>query len=363
VTTENQSFEIDALDSDTRARIEAIGKDVLRLGKKDTETTFKLGALLEEASGLIGDDKASNDWLVSELGITPRHGRNLRAVHRNLAPYKSKCLQFGVAPTNLYKLAYADAESVETVLRLYEDGKKPLCQDVDAIVKRKSEEDAPELPIEDQPGLNGLAKYGAQELRLRIARLKELLLFIIVHLIEAYEPKLRGRAVIKSHLRENIRLNSEEAYELLKILIGLLRRHQHAQGAIGQLALQKPDNDGGWTKLLELLRTLQYVEDVPSKTLPDYLIDTAIPQMKWALGLKDADIETYFKAAEEKNNPGSSKKAKPKSRAPKTETEPQVTEADSEEEPSKVLDEAAVSELRKKFKLPDFMTKPRNDAA
>lgn len=363
MTTENLPFEIDALDSDAKARIEAIGKDVLRLGKKDTETTFKLGALLEEASELIGDDKACNGWLVSELGITNRHGRNLRAVYRNLTPYKSKCLQFGVAPTNLYKLAYADAESVEAVLRLYEDGKKPLGLDVDAIVKRKDEDNETELPIEEQPGLNGLAKYGAQELRLRIARFKALLLFILVHLIEAYEPKLRGKAVVKSRLREKIRLESEEAYELLNIMIGLLRRNQYAQEAIGQLDLYKPDNDGGWTKLLELLRTLQYVEDVSSKTLPDYLINTAIPQMKWALGLKDADVEAYFKAAEEKNNPRASKKAKPKSRAPKAKTETQVTEAASEEEPSKALDEAAVSELREQVKLPDFMTKARNNAA
>ncbi len=363
MTTDHQPFEIDALDSDAKARIEAISKDILRLGKKDTEATFKLGALLEEASELIGDDKASNGWLVSELGITPRHGRNLRAVYRNLTPYMSKCLQFGVAPTNLYKLAYADAESVETVLRLYEDGKKPLGQDVDAIVKRKGEEEAPELPVEDQPGLNGLAKYGAQELRLRIARLKELLLCILVHLIEAYEPKLRGRAVVKSHLRGNIRLDSEEAYELLNILIGLLRRNQHSQGAIGQLDLQKPDNEGGWKKLLELLRTLQYVEDVSSKDLPDYLIDTAIPQMKWALGLKDADVEAYFKAAEEKNNPRTSKKATPKARPPKTVTETPATKNNTAAEPSEVRDEAAINELRKQFKLPEFITNARNNAA
>ncbi|WP_434055096.1 MAG: hypothetical protein RDA78_09630 [Roseibium sp.] len=361
--TENRAINFEELSSEARARIEAISKDILRLGKKDTEATFTLGALLEEASDLIDDEKVCNGWLISQLGITSRHGRTLRAVHRNLSTYKAKCVEHGVTPTNLYKLAHADAESVEAVLKLYEDGKRPLGKDVDVIVKRKIEPDETELPVEDLPGLTGLAKYAAQEQRSRIARLKNLLQQILVHIVEAYEPKLRDRAVIKSQLREQIRLPSEEAYELLNVMIGTLRRHHHGQEAIGQLALSKPDNDGGWTRLLETLRTLQYVEDVSSKSLPDYLINTAIPQMKWGLKLQDEDIGTLFKAAAEKNNPPASKDAKPKPRLKMANDDEPAGESGAAKGPSKAPDGAATKAAAEQFRLPDFMLRKANNAA
>ncbi|WP_299482186.1 hypothetical protein [uncultured Roseibium sp.] len=361
--TENRAVNFEELSSDARARIEAISKDILRLGKKDTEATFTLGALLEEASELIDDEKACDGWLISQLGITSRHGRTLRAVHRNLSPYKAKCVDCGVTPTNLYKLAHADAESVEAVLKLYEDGERPLGKDVDVIVKRKAEGDETELPVEDLPGLNGLAKYAAQEQRSRVARLKNLLQQILLHIVEAYEPKLRDRAVIKSHLREKIRLPCEEAYELLNVMIGVLRRHHHGQEAIGQLALDKPDNDGGWTRLLGLLRTLQYVEDVSSKSLPDYLINTAIPQMKWSLKLQDEDIDNLFKAAAEKNNPPASNDTKPKPHLEKANDDEPAGESGAAKGPSKAPDEAATKAAAEQFRLPDFMLRKANNAA
>lgn len=354
MTAEKNS--IDVLDSDARARIEAIGKDILGLGKKDTEATFKLGALLEEASELIGDEKTCDGWLISHMGITARHGRNLRAVHRNLTPYKAKCVKLGVTPTNLYKIAHAEAESIQTVLQLYESGKRPLGQDVDAIVKNKADAEAIDLPIEDRPGLNGLAKYGAQEQRARIARLKKLLHHILLHIVEAYEPKLRGRAVIKSHLREKIRLESEEAHELLKVMIGLLRRDDHWEAAIGHLRLQHLDNVGGWAKLINLLGELQYIENVSSKELPDFLNDTAIPQLKWALGLEDKFIADLFKKAAENNAPDATKKSGKK--AP-VKSKPEKTEVPAEGDP---LSTGRQTE-KPKFKRPDFMKKAAEKAA
>ncbi|MTI42535.1 hypothetical protein JM93_03158 [Roseibium hamelinense] len=355
MTAVSNPVEIDALDSDARARVEAIGIDILGLGKKDTETTFKLGALLEEASELIGDEKVCDGWLISHLGITARHGRNLRAVHRNLTPYKAKCVKLGVTPTNLYKIAHAEAESIQTVLQLYESGKRPLGQDVDAIVKRKADAEAIDLPIEDRPGLNGLARYGAQEQRVRIARLKELLHHILLHIVEAYEPKLRGRAVIKSHLREKIRLESEEARKLLRSMIGFFRRPDDWAAAIGHLHLENPENAGGWVKLIHTLDQLQYIENVLSKKLPDFLNDTAIQQLKWALGLEDKFIADLFKKAAEKNAPDATKKSGKK--AP-VKSRPEKTELPVEGDPSPTGQQAEKS----KFQRPDFLKKAAEKA-
>ncbi|MEP3431178.1 MAG: hypothetical protein ABJN98_21015 [Roseibium sp.] len=354
MTAENNS--IDVLDNDARARVEAIGKDILGLGKKDTEATFKLGALLEEASELIGDDKICDSWLVSQLGITTRHGRNLRAVHRNLQSYKVRCVKLGVTPTNLYKIAHAEAESIQTVMQLYESGRRPFGQDVDAIVKRKADAEAIDLPIEDRPGLNGLAKYGAQEQRVRIARLKELLHHILLHMVEAYEPKLRGRAVIKSRLRVKIRLESEEARELLTSMIGFFRRADHWAAAIGHLHLENPEKDGGWAKLIHTLDDLQYIENVSSKGLPDFLNDTAIPQLKWALGLEDEFISDLFKKAAENNASDATKKTGKK--AP-VKSKPEKAEVSAEGDPSSTGQQTE----KPKFKRPDFLKKAGEKAA
>ncbi|WP_421982155.1 hypothetical protein [Roseibium sp.] len=356
MTAVSNPVEIDALDSDARARVEAIGKDILGLGKKDTEATFKLGALLEEASELIGDEKICDGWLVSQFGITTRHGRTLRAVHRNLTPYKARCVELGVTPTNLYKIAHAEAESIQTVLHLYESGKRPLGRDVDAIVKRKTDAEAIDLPIEDRPGLNGLAKYGAQEQRVRIARLKELLLHLLVHIVEAYEPKLRGKAVVKSHLREKIRLQSEEARQLLRSMIGFFRRSDHWAAAIGHLHLENPEKDGGWAKLIHTLDYLQYIENVSSKELPDFLNDTAIPQLKWALGVEDKFIADLFKRAAENNAPDAAKRSGKK--AP-VKSKPEKTEVPAEGETSLPVQQTE----KPKFKRPDFLKKAAEKAA
>ncbi|MBG6143377.1 hypothetical protein IWQ51_001496 [Labrenzia sp. EL_142] len=354
--TENRAIKFEELSSDARTRIEAISKDILRLGKKDTEATFTLGALLEEASELIDNEKVCNGWLISQLGITSRHGRTLRAVQRNLSPYKATCVDCGVSPTNLYKLAHADAESVEAVLRLYEDGKRPLGKDVDAIVKRKAEGDETELPVEDLPGLSSLAKYAAQEQRVRIARLKELLHHILLHIVEAYEPKLRGRAVIKSRLREKIRLESEEARKLLRSMIGFFRRADHWAAAIGHLHLENPEKDGGWAKLIHTLDDLQYIENVSSKELPEFLNDTAIPQLKWALGLEDKFIADLFKKAAENNASDATKNYGKK--AP-VRSKPEKAEVLVEGDPSSTGQQTE----KPKFKRPDFLKKAAEKAA
>lgn len=300
---EDIQFDIDTLDGEARARIETISKNTLGLGKKDTEATFELGRLIDEASNIIGDDRTCDSWLVTHLGFTNRHARNIRAVHRNLADHRTRCIRLAVSPTNLYKLAHAKSDDIDAVLRVYESGKRPQVREVSAILKGPSDAHETDLPIVDRPMLTGLAKYGAQEQRVRIARLKELLLHVLIQIVEAYEPKLRGKAVVKSHLREKIRLQSEEAHELLKIMIGLLRRDDHWESAIGHLRLQDPDNDGGWAKLIKLLDKLRYVENVSSKKLPSFLKDSAIPQLQWALGLEDKFIADLFKKAAENNAP------------------------------------------------------------
>ena len=263
-----------------------------------------------------------------------------------------------VSPTNLYKLAHAKSDDIDAVLRVYESGKRPQVREVSAILKGPSDADETDLPIVDRPMLTGLAKYGAQEQRVRIARLKELLLHVLIQIVEAYEPKLRGKAVVKSHLREKIRLQSEEAHELLKIMIGLLRRDDHWESAIGHLRLQDPDNDGGWAKLIKLLDELRYVENVSSKELPSFLKDSAIPQLQWALGLEDKFIADLFKKAAENNAPKAA--SQPGKKAP-LKSKPEKTEARAEGEPSSTGQHT--EKPKPKFKRPDFLKKAAEKAA
>ncbi|MCV0428569.1 MAG: hypothetical protein K5905_24190 [Roseibium sp.] len=358
MTNENVQFDVEMLDGDAKARIEAISKNILGLGKKDTEATFELGALIDEASTVIGDDRLCDSWLVAHLGFTGRHARNIRAVHRNLAGLKAKCIRLAVSPTNLYKLAHAEPDGIEAVLRIYESGQRPQVREVSAILKGPGDTDDTDLPIEDRPTLTGLAKYGAQEQRSRITRMRELLSYIIAHIIEAYEPELRGRAVVKSHLREKIRLQSEEAHDLLRIMIGLLRRDDHWASAIGHLGLVDPENDGGCARLLKLLNQLQYIENVSSKTLPAFLKDSAIPQLQWSLGLKDKEIAALFEKAAEKNAPKTAKKAAKKAQA---KNEPERAETPSEGPPS--LEDKKTEKPKHKFERPDFLNKAAEKAA
>ncbi|QDG77710.1 hypothetical protein [Labrenzia sp. PHM005] len=322
MTNTDQNFAIENLKDDDQSRIKLIADTIRGHQKKDTDATFKLGALIDEATEVIGDDKTCENWLEKTLGITARHARNYRAVHRNLARFKPRCTRLAVSPTILFKLAHAEADQIDEVLNVFESGGRPRVQDVAAILSGTADQANTDYPVEDGPGLTGLAKYGAQVQRTRIARLKELLNIILLAVIEAYEPKLRGKAVVKSHLREKVRLQAEEAFSTLKHMIGTLQRDDHWAAAIGQLHLEEPDNDGGWAKLLTTLHGLERFEYVPASDAPDYLKDRAIPQLQWALGLDDENIQMMFAKAAEKNNPkmakksqGSATKRKPRPRA------------------------------------------------
>ncbi|MEP3429986.1 MAG: hypothetical protein ABJN98_14965 [Roseibium sp.] len=328
MTNTDQKFDIEKLKGDEQARIQTIADTIRGHQKKDTDATFKLGALIDEATEVIGDDKTCEHWLENTLGITARHARNYRAVHRNLTQFKPKCTRLAVSPTILFKLAHANPDRIEEVLKVFESGDRPRVQDVAAMLTGTSDQTTTDYPVEDGPGLTGLAKYGAQVQRTRIARLKELLGIILLAVIEAYEPKLRGKAVVKSHLREKIRLQAEEAYSTLKHMIGTLQRDDHWAAAIGHLRLEEPDNNGGWAKLLTTLHRLERFEEVPAPDAPGFLKDRAIPQLQWALGLDDEDIQMMFAKAAEKNNPKKAPKKATKSKgtAAKPTPRPQVTQ-------------------------------------
>ncbi len=354
MANEEQAFDIDALDEDTRNRLTALNSKIEHHKKRDTEGAFELGECFDEVAEVVGNDKDCETWLEGQFGYTDRHTRNYRSL-RNLKPFKARCINAAILPTALFKMAHADKSGVEAVLAEFEAGRKLRVEDVTRILKGNDAEPdgVAERPVEDIPGMKGFEKYAVHEVKNRSERLKELMLHILTSVIEAYEPKLRGRALVKKVLRENVRLQAEETYEILKATIGFFQRDEQWQNAMGHLNLETPTNDGGWSKVLPTLWSLRYFEDVSSADAPEFLKDEAIPQLQWALGLSDAQIQDLFEQAVEKNNSKQVvKKEKPARAATKETDSPASSSNDTRKDHS-----GDTPVTRHDFKLPDFMTR------
>ncbi|MBS8259348.1 hypothetical protein DYI23_03855 [Roseibium polysiphoniae] len=354
MANEVQTFNIDALDEDIRKRLTALNSKIEQHKKRDTEGAFELGECFDEVAEVVGNDKDCETWLEGQFGYTDRHTRNYRSL-RNLKRFKARCINAAILPTALFKMAHADQKDVEAVLAEFEAGRKLRVEDVTRILKGNDAESdgVAERPVEDIPGMKGFEKYAFHEVKNRSERLKELMLHILTSVIDAYEPKLRGRALVKKVLRENVRLQAEEAYEILKATIGIFQRDKRRQNVMGLLNLGTPTNDGGWSKLLPTLWSLRYFEEVPSVGAPEFLKDEAIPQLQWALAMSDAQIQDLFEQAAEKNNSKPVvKKEKPARAAAKETVSPPSSSNDTCKDQS---GDAPVA--RHDFKLPDFMTR------
>ena len=360
MANEAQTFDIDALDEDSRKRLTALNGKIEQHKKRDTEGAFELGACFDEVAEVVGNDKDCETWLEGQFGYTDRHTRNYRSLRR-LKAFKKRCINAAILPTSLFKMAHADEKGVEAVLAEFEAGRKLRVEDVTRILKGNDVESdgVMERPVEDIPGMKGFEKYAFHEVKNRSQRLKELMLHILTSVIEAYEPKLRGRALVKKVLRENVRLQAEETYEILKATIGAFRRDEHWQNAMGHLDLEAPLNDGGWSKLLPTLRSLRYFEDVSSADAPEFLKDEAIPQLQWALSLSDAQIQDLFEQAAKKNK---SKQTVKKDKAANATTKEIDSPASSSNDTRK--DHSGDAPItRQDFKLPDFMTRGKETVA
>lgn len=352
MTKEAQAFDIDALDGDTRKRLTLLNSKIEQHKKRDAEGAFELGEYFDEVAEVVGNDKACEAWLESQFGYSGRHTRNYRSL-RQLKPFKTRCVGAAILPTALFQMAHADGDVIETVLAEFEAGRKLRVEDVTRIVKGDYVEpkDAVNRSVENIPGLKGFEKYALQVSKDRSGRLKDLLIHILTEVVVAYEPKLRGRALVKKDLREAVRLQAEEAYETLKASLGSFKRDGYWQNAIGHLNLEAPKNDGGWSTLLPTLHSLRYFEDVPAIDAPDFLKATVIPQLRWALGLSDDQVQALFAKASEKNDPKSTKSKTP-AKLKKARTHSKATP----ETKTPLADNASEQPLsRPVFKLPDFV--------
>lgn len=352
MANEAETFDFDALDDNTRKRLTLLNSKIEQHKKRDAEGAFELGEYFDEVAEVVGNDKVCETWLESQFGYSGRHTRNYRSL-RLLKPFKGRCISAAILPTALFQMAHADGDAIEAVLAEFEAGRKLRVEDVTRIIKGDSVEpkDASNRPVEDIPGLKGFEKYALHISKDRSGRLKDLLTHILTEVVSAYEPKLRGRALVKKDLREAVRLQAEEAYETLKASLGSFKRDGYWQNAIGHLNLEAPKNDGGWSTLLPTLHSLRYFEDVPATDAPEFLKATVIPQLQWALELSDDQVQALFAQASEKNDPKSAK-SKRSAKLKKARTHSKATP----ETKTPLADNASEQPLsRPVFKLPDFV--------
>lgn len=275
--------------------------EIGQLQRRGTEDAFELGEHIDRAADLLDDTRLAT-WIEARCGMTPRHGRNYRAVYRNLAAHRSRCVSAQIATTTLFKLAAAPGEKVEAVLAAFEAGKRMKGSDVDAIL-RAEDTAAGELPtVEDRSGLSGLRAFGTDILRHRVGIFAQLCRKVHSDCVIALEPANRGKSINKKGLKGSVQLDARLAYRHLETAVGTIYVPDDWDGTRNFLSLIEPQADSGWGRVSRALYQLGSVGSIGVKELPDLLTNEVLPALRWALGISEEEqtavLEKAAKAAE-----------------------------------------------------------------
>ncbi|MEF2074194.1 hypothetical protein [Consotaella aegiceratis] len=270
---------IDKLNEQERRRLDTLLDRVHQLGRKTTEQVFEFGAYLEEAAELL-PEKALEGWVKRKCEISTRHARNLRAVHRELSGRQDECIDYNIPPSVLFKIAAADAETIDTVITVFKDGRRLKVREVAEMVAGDSGADGEPLAPERRGGAKGLKALAAAKAARQQKSFEAGLQLIRVTFEEALEAAGKKR-LSKKDLWTALELPARLCHrELTELLCEI--DPETLRGTATHSHRDLPDSP--WTELHGLLGKLGNREHWPeSSELKAWVADRLMPLLAFAL--------------------------------------------------------------------------------
>jgi len=340
-------FEYGLFSSKEAKRLRELKEKNRSMGRANTKEVFERAETIEEAERLIlgeGEDADGSRtqlfarFIEDECEICPRHGRNYRAVLRNLSAYRERVIEAAVSPTVLYHIACAPAETVETVVASFEAGNRLKVDEVKALLQTgepATEDDG------DPGGVKALRDHAAKHARTQADVVTGELLTILEAVVTALEPATDNKRVEKGKLAAQVvKLASLANRQLEELLGGIDADHFLKFGKVA--IVHRKCASEAWREFHKLVYRLGGEGDWPKGTaFVPWLTDEVVPQLLWALDggvpkkLKRHALETVeaVREAQAKRKPAKGKAtiAQPATEpAMPIDIEPETADADSE---------------------------------
>ena len=262
--------------SDTKERLEASASHIHSLGRKSTEQAFELGKHFADASDIL-PEKTFGKWAGTCCGMTERHARNFRAVHRSLAPYRSTLVELGVNSTVLFRLTAETEDQIQAAIDLCKEAGSIKVKDVQAIMAIGTDNKSAS-PVEpaDVGGVDGLKA-------MIVAKVREGIRLFLMHIAEI-ETKitaaLSGKRVVKSTLAAEIVLVARLAKAELKSLALFVQPGGFDPSVVWDTTFPK---ESCWAQVWDILHTMAGIDSWPEAShLRSWLEVKVLPALEWA---------------------------------------------------------------------------------
>jgi hypothetical protein len=277
-TITTTKFDYDAYDiiEDDKRRLEDSASHIYQLGRKSTEQAFQLGEHLEHASELLPEGSFGK-WVGKRCGMTERHARNFRAIHRVLAPYRPRLVDLGVNSTVLVRLTAATGDQIEAAIDLCRENGSIKVKDVQAILAMETDDKpTPTIDPADVGGVDGLKA-------LIVAKVREGLRLFLMHVAEIQAKitaALSGKRVVKSKLADEVVVVTRLAKAELKSLALFVQPRGFDPSVVWDTTFA---NGSHWARVFSVLQDLGGIDSWPEATkVRSWLEVDVLPALDWA---------------------------------------------------------------------------------
>lgn len=277
ITAADYDYAADEINEEVKAQLEAAASSIHQLGRKSTEQAFELGRHLSDAADLLPEG-AFGKWVAKRCGMTDRHARNFRAIHRSLSRYRQTLVQHAVNSTVLFKLASATDEQIEAAIDLCKETGSIKVKDVQAILAEATAgENAPAIDPYDVGGIEGLRALIADKVATGLKS-------FVGHL-ETLQSRIgaacTGRKVAKAKLADEIEALARITKAELKSLAYFVKPNPTTPGNICDVPFPI---DSRWASVFAILDKLGAHAAWPeSGKIGSWLRDEVLPALAWAL--------------------------------------------------------------------------------
>jgi hypothetical protein len=272
------AFDYDAYNivEESRKQLESSALFIQQIGRKSTEQAFELGKQLAIASDLLPEGFFGK-WAGKRCGMTERHARNFRAIHRSLASHRETLVELAVNSTVLFRLTTANEHQIQAALDLCKEKGAIKVKDVQAILAGDVEAKPPTtVVLADVGGIDGLKAIIADKAMVGLRLFLRHLEFIQIRIAAA----LSGKRVVKSKLADEIEAVARIAKAELVSLALLVTSHSDTSS----YTWNKPFPTGSrWKTVFDLLHKLGGRDSWPEiANMSGWLRSEVLPALEWA---------------------------------------------------------------------------------
>ncbi|RFC65933.1 hypothetical protein DYI37_00085 [Fulvimarina endophytica] len=274
---ERQSFDLDRLAAEAKARVLTSVAEIDAIGRKTAENTFDLGREFEIIKNDIPDETDWKEAVPKLCGLSYKSADNWIKVHATLGGRREDLIRHQVTPTVLIKLTRATPEQVDQVIHAFEAGTPMKVREVEDLVKGNT----PDANGDIAAG-GGLAELKAIA-RAKVSRQTKAVAANVKTIRNAFLEALEAAGTKRLKKGDLVEALAPIARIACRDLTELVCDVDPASLSGSQALRHLPPADERWAAALKLLERLGYSDWVEATVLKTYVTDEVLPTLGFIL--------------------------------------------------------------------------------